>query len=233
MFAIELGYLTKSRELLDDNDEFHSFLVEVHRLEYRRLRSWDGAWTLRALFGHVVVATLSRRLWFLNFHAEIPTKLMSFNNSFIVNILAGSLDQDQGTPPPTVPHRQALASVPCLIQRLPPCSTFTACLICCTLTIHIRFSASRSRMQCKPSRPAAKCPVIASGWNRRAWGAWRRGTKPKRSWLDYILPRLCIFNKVLFYKSFCEVERSHLTYANSLERTASTSLGVELVVCMC
>ena len=39
MFAIELGYLTKSRELLDDNDEFHSFLVEVHRLEYRRLRS--------------------------------------------------------------------------------------------------------------------------------------------------------------------------------------------------
>ncbi|KAF8741150.1 hypothetical protein AX14_005744 [Amanita brunnescens Koide BX004] len=47
---------------------------------------------------------------------------MSFNNSFIVNILAENLDQDQGTPSPTVPHRQALASAPCLIQRLPPCS---------------------------------------------------------------------------------------------------------------
>ncbi|KAF8627235.1 hypothetical protein AX15_004471 [Amanita polypyramis BW_CC] len=49
---------------------------------------------------------------------------MSFNNSFVVKLLGESLDQDQGSLPTTVPvhTRQALASKPCLIQRLPPCS---------------------------------------------------------------------------------------------------------------
>ncbi|KAF8351539.1 hypothetical protein F5887DRAFT_1058387 [Amanita rubescens] len=49
---------------------------------------------------------------------------MSFNNSFIVNILGENLEQDQSAPTPLTiaPRRQALAPVPCLIQRLPPCS---------------------------------------------------------------------------------------------------------------
>ena len=55
---------------------------------------------------------------------------MSFNNSFIVNILGENLEQDQSTLTPLTiaPRRQTLASVPCLIQRLPPCSAFASIL---------------------------------------------------------------------------------------------------------
>ncbi len=62
---------------------------------------------------------------------------MSFNNSFIVNILGENLEQDQSalTPLTIAPRRQALPPVPCLIQRLPPCSAFTEHFIYCVLTI--------------------------------------------------------------------------------------------------
>ena len=126
-----------------------------------------GVCALATVLGHLSErAVWSCRRRSLRIWTSIDTPCatsMSFNNSFIVNILAENLDQDQGTPSPTVPHRQALASAPCLIQRLPPCSAFTTYLIHFIPTIHLRFLASRSGKQCKPAAILTFPRAIASG----------------------------------------------------------------------